>query len=122
MKEAPDDQTDDRRTAIDDFQTEDLPPDAEWELITQVPCDPSESDGLTTAIVYAVADAEGISASDVKQPPLYEVIDTTALEAALFGSETGHRASQCTTEFMYHGYRVTIQSDGWVLVHDRAGE
>lgn len=120
MNDAPDDRIDDRRTATDESRTGgDVPQDADWELVTQVPYDSSESDGLTTTVVYAVADAEGVPPSDIRNPPLYEVVDTAALEAALFGSGTGVRASQCSTEFMYQGYRIGVQTDGWVLVHER---
>lgn len=122
MNNAPDDQTDDRQIATDDFQTgEDVPTDAEWELLSQVPYDPADSDGLTTTIVYAVADADGVSPSDIRDPPLYEVIDTAALEAALFGPRSGVRARQCSTEFMYQGYRIEVQTDGWVRVHEQVG-
>ncbi|WP_224447853.1 HalOD1 output domain-containing protein [Haloprofundus salilacus] len=121
MTNAPEDQPDDRRTATNESRTyENVPEDAEWEVVTQVPYDPSEADGLTTTIVYAVAEAEDVSPSDIKQPPLYEVVDTAALESALFGSESSIRATQCSTEFMYRGRRIVVETDGWVIVHEQA--
>lgn len=118
MNNAPDDQTDDEQSATNTSLTgEDVPEGAEWEMVTQVPFDPAGSDGLTTTIVHAVADAEGVKPGDIKDPPLYEVVDTAALETALFGSKTGIRASHCSTEFMYRGYRIVVLTDGWVQVH-----
>ncbi|WP_224338151.1 HalOD1 output domain-containing protein [Haloprofundus halobius] len=113
MTNAPEDQPNDRRTATNEFRTtENVPEDAEWEVVTQVPYDSSESDGLTTTIIYAVAEAEDVSPSDIKQPPLYEVVDTAALESALFGSGSSIQTSQCSTEFMYRGHRIVVQTNG----------
>lgn len=122
MDDAPDDQTDDQWTTTDESRTgKDVPQDADWELLNQVPYDPADADGLTTTIIYAVADADGVSPSDIRNPPLYEVVDTAALEAALFGNGGGVRASQCTTEFMYQGYRIEVHTEGWVRVYEQVG-
>lgn len=101
---------------------ETVPHDPEWEVIAQVAYEPSDSGGLTTTIISAVAEAEGVAPRKVKHPPLYEVIDTTALEGALFGSETGARTGDSTTEFMYRGYRIVVRTDGWVLVSEPVEE
>lgn len=101
-----------------------VPPNAEWELAAQNPIDEHPEGSLTTTIVSAVAEAEGVSAVDIKEPPLFEVVDTAALEAAFFGSDETSRTGDydSTTEFMYRDHRVVVRSDGWVLVYDRVDE
>lgn len=113
-------QSDDRGTATNECTTHGpVPEGAEWDLAAQEPYD--ETGELTTAIVYAVAEAEEISPRDVKNPPLYEVVDTDALEAAYLGAreQTPDRDTYCSTEFMYRGLRVVVRNNGWVLVHER---
>lgn len=122
MKDSPSDGPSDERTATNDSQTvQPVPGEAEWEVVAQTQFDPSETSELTTAIVHAVAEAEDVPPADVKSPPLYEVVDTAALEAAFLGIEGAFRgpAPRCSTEFMYRGHRVVVRSDGWVLVTDR---
>lgn len=101
-----------------------VPPDTEWELVVQTPFEVAKSDGLTTTIVYAVAEAEGIAPRDLKHPPLFDVVDISALEAAFFGNHDGDRVHDpnSSTEFMYRDYRVVVKSDGWVHVYERSGE
>lgn len=119
MNERTDDQPDDQHSPPDEAQTtQDVPPDTEWDVVTQIPYEPSGADGLTTTIIYAIADAEDVSPSDITNPPLYEVIDTAALDDALFGAGTGARTGECATEFMYRDYRVVVQTDGWIQVHE----
>lgn len=121
MTESPDDRPEGERPSTDRFATGGrVPEDAEWELVAQAAFDRSKSDGLTTTVVFAVADAEGVSPGDVKSPPLYEVVDTAALEAAFSGGGAGpdFEGRHCSTEFMYRGHRVVVRSDGWVQVHD----
>lgn len=110
------------RIATDEFAiAQPVPPDAEWELVVQRPVDPSEYGGLTSTIVSAVADAEGVRLTDVEDPPLYEVLDTAALEAAFFSSGDPRYLydADVSTEFMYRDYRIVVRSDGWVLVYER---
>lgn len=97
-----------------------VPGDAEWELTIQVPFDDGEQHDLTSAIVVAVAETEGVSPIEIEDPPLYEVLDVDALETAFFGSdETVQDADGLrTVEFMYRGHRVVVRSDGWVQVFD----
>lgn len=82
--------------------------------------DPDDGD-LTTAIVGAVADAEGVELSAVTEPLLYESIDAAALEGSLFA--TGDRpgfGDYGEVEFQYHGYVVTVDSDGWIAVCEQS--
>ncbi|MFC7137965.1 HalOD1 output domain-containing protein [Halobaculum litoreum] len=103
---------------------ESVPQDVAWTLADQRLFDPASGDGLTTVIVYAVADAEGIAPKHLKHPPLFDVVDTAALEAAFFGNHANDRSHDpnSSTEFMYRGYRVVVRSDGWVQVYERADE
>ena len=119
--ERPDDQT----IASDQFAfSNPVPPDAEWEVVTQKPYEESGTRGLTTTIVYAVADAEDASPLDIKTPTLYDVVDTAALERAYFGPDHDSRVHDphSSTEFMYRGHRIEVQSDGWVVVYARIDE
>lgn len=113
------------RLAIDEVTTDQpVPQDAEWEFVVQHPVDRSQFGGLTTTIISAIADAEGVPPMEIKEPPLYEVLDTAALEAAFFtpGDKNRTHDEGVTTEFMYRGYRTVVRSDGWVLVYDRRDE
>lgn len=98
-----------------------MPQDATWNLVEQNPFDPETADGLTTTIVYAIADAEGIAPRHLKHPPLFDVVDTAALEDAFFGNHTNGRSHDpnSSTEFMYRDYRIVVRSDGWVQVYER---
>lgn len=62
-------------------------------------------------VVEAVAEREG--ADPAHLPPLYDVCDPDALTALLAGS--GERV---VVEFTYCDQRVTVDSDGVVLVAD----
>lgn len=122
MKDSPRDRLEDGRTATDGLPADGaVPEDAEWRQVSQTRFEPSEPTGLTTTIVYAVADAEGVPPGDVKSPPLYDVVDTAALEAAFFGSDgdAGVDDPSNSTDFVYRDYRIVVRSDGWVLVHER---
>jgi len=94
-------------------------PDADWNLVARVPVERSDPDALTVAIISAVADAEGVSLKDVRDPPLYEVCDTAVLDAAFFEGENGRSDADAATEFTYRGHRVVVHSTRWVLVYDR---
>lgn len=63
---------------------------------------------LATKIIENVASREGVAPTDLTTS-LYEVIDPEALEN-LFTAGSGQ------VLFRYHGYFVTVQSDGTVDV------
>lgn len=58
----------------------------------------------STAVVEAVATAEGVDPVDVEQP-LYEVVDVDALDKLLVDCPG-------RLTFEYYGYEVTLTSDG----------
>lgn len=122
MKDEPDDRSDARTTGTDVPASDGRgPQEAEWVQVSQAPFDEGSPDELTVTIIELVADAEGISSRDVKSPPLYDTVDTAALEAAHSGSERRGQARESTasTEFVYRGFRVVVQSDGWVRLYER---
>lgn len=123
-KDTPEETTDMNATSGDGTNGESVPQNAEWDLVEQKPFELEDTDGLTTTIVYAVAEAEGIAPRHLKHPPLFEVVDTAALEAAFFGNHTNGRSHDpnSSTEFMYRDYRVVVRSDGWVQVYERNEE
>ncbi|MBV0922837.1 hypothetical protein KTS45_01365 [Halomicroarcula limicola] len=95
-----------------------------WRQKTQYRYEAERDGDLTTAIVFAVADARNVAPSDLKSPPLYDCIDAAALEETLFGpeGETGARQGAGTVEFRYTDNLVTVASDGWIQVYERVDE
>ncbi|MFC4450144.1 HalOD1 output domain-containing protein [Halorussus aquaticus] len=73
-----------------------------------------DDDRISTRIVTAVADAEGIPPTEVT-PPLYRVVDPDALnqlfETKWAASEDGPHVS-----FTYCGYEVTVEGAGDIVV------
>jgi hypothetical protein len=102
--------------------SDDLTPDREtrWNRVVRRLYDPDRDGGLTTAIVFAVADAEGVAPTEVESPVLYDVIDVAGIEAAFFDARSDEPARETTgrAEFRYAGYLVEVASDGWVTVYE----
>ncbi|WP_336336573.1 HalOD1 output domain-containing protein [Haloarcula brevis] len=97
--------------------------DGGWAFITQSHYDPATTRDITTVIVEAIADAEGVSVTEVLSPPLYEVIDAAAIETALFGRpDVSEDSTESTVEFRYNEYKIEVKADGWVTVSTRADE
>lgn len=95
----------------------------QWRHVAQELFDPEQEGGLTTTIVYAIAEAKGVSPMEVRSPPLYDVVDVAGIEATFFGSRNGNDRQQGmgTVEFRYTDYRITVRSDGWVQVDEPLG-
>lgn len=106
-----------------DIQSQ-VPSDTTWEQEIQVPFERGGTHDLTSTIIEAVATAEDVSLMEIKDPPLYEVLDVIALKDALFGtSDIGdHSRGPHVVEFMYRTHRIVIRSDGWVQVYRPADE
>ena len=62
------------------------------------------------AVVDSVAQAEGVSAVDLRKP-LYESVDPQALDNFF---RDGRHSARVT--FDYHGYRVTVEGTGEVTL------
>ena len=97
--------------------------DGRGPALVQVPYDPARDD-LTTTIIRAIANAEDVSIVAIKGSPLYDAIDTAALDRSLFGIETNGPTRKGTgaVEFEYLGFTVVVESDGWISVHNSGHE
>lgn len=93
--------------------------DGRGPALVQVPYDPA-ADDLTTTIVRAIAKAEDVSITTIKDPPLYSVIDTAALDRSLFDGKLDLPSKERTggVKFEYYGYMIIVEADGWVRVHE----
>lgn len=82
--------------------------------------DPEQDEELTTAIVFAIAEAEGIPATDIRSPRLYDCVDAAALEETFFGLDVTDRPRRSvgSVEFRYDDYLVKVRSDGWIQVFE----
>ena len=96
--------------------------ETDWTVIEQRAYERGGTDDLTTVIIEAVAAAEGVNMTTIMEPPLYEVVDTTAIENGFFGPKVAgeRRDSKGEVNFQYRGFRVTIRSDGWVHIAEPA--
>ena len=98
-------------------------PDGGWSFAAQAHYDPTEFRDLTTVIVGAIAEAEGVPITEVLSPPLYAVVDVAALEDALFGRPAVQpNGTESSVEFRYNEYKVGVEADGWVTVSKPADE
>ncbi len=66
-------------------------------------------ESVSIAVVSAVARRAGVDPVELR--PLYDVVDTEALDT-LFTADVG------TLTFPYEGYLVTVDADGSVRVED----
>ena len=94
--------------------------DTPYTQVAQRHYEPDGHGGLTTAIVHAIAEAEGVSPSEVKSPPLYESVDVPAIEDAFFWPDVSEESRQGTgtVEFQYTDYLVKVRSDGWIQIYE----
>ncbi|EMA57648.1 HalOD1 output domain-containing protein [Halorubrum kocurii] len=92
--------------------------DTRWQQVAKRLYDPDQDDALTSVIVFAIADAEGVAPTEVDAPTLYNVVDVAAIEGALFGARPDGTARETTgsVEFRYAEYLVEVNSGGWVRV------
>lgn len=92
--------------------------DAHWQQAAQRLYEPERDGELTTAVVFAIADAADVSPRELKSPTLSEVLDVTGIETALFGcsTDTSDRNTTGSVEFRYTTYLVRVRSDGWIHV------
>ena len=88
-----------------DHRTGNVSDEKEGYTVSDQTTRPDES--VTYAIVRAVAERSGVDPLELR--PLYEVVNTEALEA-LFTADVG------SLTFPYEGYLVTVDADGSVRV------
>ena len=98
------------------------PDDPDMTFVTQAHYERESHRDLTTEIIFAIADATDVAATEIKDPPLYECVDITAIEDGFFGNEVnGHsRDSEGSVSFRYNQYHVEVASDGWITVSEPA--
>lgn len=70
---------------------------------------------VSTKVADAVAEAEDIDPTALS-PPLYEAIDTTALNDLI--PTTTSPGSAVRVSFAYHGYDITVYGDGHVALNE----
>lgn len=81
--------------------------DTHWE--------PENGETLAAVIAEAVAAAEGVDATEL--PPLYDVIDTDALNQ-LFSDEKGRVGTPAMFSFCIENWNVFVNADGRIRVCD----
>jgi len=91
----------------------------EWVQAAQRHYDPDDVVELTTTIVYAIADAKDVAATELTVP-LYEAVDVAGIQETFFGptAESEPRPGVGRVEFRYDDCLVTVASDGWVQVYE----
>lgn len=106
-------------TRTTDNGDSELGENTKWNLVAQANYERDGNHDLTTTIVAAIADHEGVSPTEITQPVLYDCVDVTALEDAFFGPEVKgeNRDSVGTAEFQYGEYRIEVASNGWISVY-----
>lgn len=77
--------------------------------------EPDGTQTVTAALADALADAEGIYATEL--PPLYEIIDLDAI-ANLFEGHDGAAEAGAFLGFTYENWNVFIRADGCIRVCD----
>ena len=94
--------------------------DVQRTLVQQTQYERGSRHDLTTTIIGAIADAEGIAPTELKDPILYECVDVSSLEDAFFGPDVAgrNRDGVGTVEFRFGDYRITVNSNGWVSVYE----
>ena len=94
----------------------------EMAFVTQAHYERESHRDLTTEIIFAIADAEDVAPTEIKEPPLYECVDVASIEDGFFGPQVaGHaRDSEGSVSFRYNQYHVEVASDGWITVSEPA--
>ncbi len=92
--------------------------DPHWRQVAQRHYDPCDEVELTTAIVFAIADAKNVDPTALTSPQLYDCIDAAALEDTFFGAGTLSKQSTGTVQFRYDTYLIRVDADGWIRVFE----
>lgn len=77
--------------------------------------DPADGEPPAVAVVDAVAAIEGTDPLDL--PPLYDHVDTEALNR-LFEDRAAGRGDASAFSFEYGGWDVVVRNDGSIAVYD----
>ncbi|MDZ7730747.1 MAG: HalOD1 output domain-containing protein [Natrialbaceae archaeon] len=79
----------------------------------------TNSRSLSYEVIEAVAQQEGIDATDIEPPEyeaLYSVLNPEALDSLFAPREDGSTRGDGQVEFSFCGYDITVSSDGQVEV------
>ncbi|WP_255194126.1 HalOD1 output domain-containing protein [Natronobeatus ordinarius] len=79
------------------------------------------SRSLSFEIIEAIAEREGVEATDVEPPEyeaLYDVINPEALDALFAPREDGTPRANGRVTFTFCGYDVTVSSDGTIELRE----
>lgn len=77
--------------------------------------DPDDSATFSATVVHALADVIGVDVTEVEFS-LYDVIDPDALDRLFNRSADGTQAPPSHLAFSVRGYRVTVYSDGEIVI------
>lgn len=91
---------------------------SEWQSVAEHSFEPESDGGLVEALITAIAAAERTEPMTIMSPPLFANIDVFALEELFFEhpSDGASDALLGHVQFPYRGYRVTVTSDGQIVV------
>ena len=77
---------------------------------------------LSYAVIEAIAEREGVDATEIEPPEyeaLYDVCNPEALDSLFAPREDGTPRGSGRVSFHFCGYAVTVTSDGTVTVDER---
>ena len=94
-----------------------LDPGEDWHEVGRDRYDPAGEDDLTAALTFVLAEGEGVEATELDSPLLYDCVDATAVETAVFGCDPPDRGLEAVA-FRYDGYLVNVRRDGQIRVFE----
>ena len=83
--------------------------------------DATEDQPITYEIIEAVAEREGVDATDIEPPEydaLYDVLNPEALDTVFASREDGTPRGNGWIEFTFCGYEFVVTSDGKIEIQD----
>jgi hypothetical protein len=102
-----------------------------WVVLNEVSFDPGENwrevgggtydaageNDLTAALAFVLADVQGVEATALEGPLLYDCVDVGAVETAIFGCDPADRGLEAVA-FRYDSYLVNVRRDGQIRVFE----
>ena len=74
-----------------------------------------DGSGVVATVVAALADARGVTVRDI-ETPLYDIVDTDALERIFEPSERGRMRVGGRVVFTVEGHEIVVHATGRVVV------
>lgn len=87
--------------------------------VYRVSHDPDGPATLSTAVIHALADCLDVDVTESRRS-LYDVVDPGALDALFRPRHDGQPRTGGSLSFVVHDHRVTVGSDGEILVEPPA--